>query len=149
MEGKKCIIFCTLFDPNGYDTFVHFSFQGLDSILASSWGFILATWQLRKSPNMHILVQCEGFFFPLLLWVLSISMEQKSTLEKKARCEPASHWQLVSRLLRRKASKVTEQDVRKKIFRIKEKMRKTMEIAWALITRYGHLQHFVLCQNFS
>ena len=40
------------------------TFQGLDSILASSCGFVLATWQLRKLPNMHILGLCEFFFFP-------------------------------------------------------------------------------------
>ena len=39
---------------------------------------------------------------------------------KKARCEPASLWQLVSRLLRRKAYKVTAQDIRRKLFRTKK-----------------------------
>lgn len=44
--------------------------------------------------------------------------------EKRARCELASFWQQVSRLLRRKASKVTAEKVRKKLFRTKNGKKK-------------------------
>lgn len=95
------------------DLVLLFTFQGLDSILTSSCGFVLATWQLRKSTNMHILGLCEGFF-PSFCEIVSLCGAEEH-IEKKERCEPACLWQPVSRLLRRKASKVTAQDVRKKL----------------------------------
>lgn len=121
------------------DMVLLFTFQGLDSILASSCNFVPATWQLRKWPNMGILRLCELFFSsPFVSIVYLYGAEEHAV--KKARCELACLWQLVSRLLRRKASKVTAQDVERNF--LEQKMEKTMEIAWALITRNGHLHFF-------
>ena len=133
------------------DMVLLFTFQGLDSILASSWGFVLATWQLRKSPNMHILILCEfwGFFSPPFVSIVYL-YGAKEHAGKKARCEPASLWQLVSRLLRRKASKVTAQDVRKKLFRTKKQTnRENHGNCLGINYQSGHLQQFAFCQNFS
>lgn len=63
------------------DLVLLFAFHELDSILISSCGFVLATWQLRKSANTHILGLCEGFPPPFVK--LSLSMKQKSTLKKR------------------------------------------------------------------
>lgn len=95
-----------------------FTFQGLDSILASSCDFVLATWQLRNLPNIHILGLCEFFFSPPFVSIVYLYGAEEHVV-KMARCELACLWQRVSRLLRRKASKVTAQDVSKKVFRTK------------------------------
>lgn len=116
-----------------------FTFQELDSSLTSSCGFVLAAWLLRKSANLHILGLCEGFVPSFCEIVYLYGAEEH--IGKKERCEPASLWQPVSRLLRRKASKVIAQDVRKKLFRTRNERRKTMKVAWALITRNSHLRH--------
>lgn len=51
---------------------------------------------------------------------------------------PFFFWQPVSLILRRKASKVTGKMSERNF--LEHKMEKTMEIAWALITRNSHLQ---------
>lgn len=120
------------------DTVLLFTFQELDSILTSSCGFVLATWQLRNSANMHILGLCEGYFPPPFVSIVYLYGAEEH-FGKKARCEPASLWQLVSRLLRRKASKVMHKMSERNFLEQKMGENNTMEISWALITRNGHL----------
>lgn len=59
-----------------------------------------------------------GFFPPPFVSIVYLYVAEEHA-GKKARCEPAFFWQPVSVLLRRKASKVTGKDVRKKLFRTK------------------------------
>lgn len=71
---------------------------------------------------MHILGLCEVFPPPPFVSIFYLYGAEEHA-GKRARCEPASFWQQVSRLLRRKASKVTE-EIRKKLFRTKNGKKK-------------------------